>query len=56
MFGENAIEELTEEWEEEDSPFVTIAKQCIPKQAVPADGHFQVMENLSLTINQIKNN
>jgi hypothetical protein len=46
VFGENAIEELTEEWEEEDSPFVTVAKLYIPKQEVPADGHFQVMENL----------
>jgi hypothetical protein len=31
------IEELTEEWKEEDSPFVTLAKLYIPKQAVPAD-------------------
>jgi hypothetical protein len=46
---EMPIEELTEEWKEEDSPFVTVAKLYIPKQEVPADGHFQVMENLSFT-------
>ena len=43
------IEDLTEEWKEEDSPFITVAKLYIPKQEVPADGNFQVMENLSFT-------
>ncbi len=43
------VEELTEEWKEEDSPFVTVAKLYIPQQEVPEDGNFHIMENLSFT-------
>ncbi|MGN5955701.1 catalase family protein [Sphingobacterium lactis] len=43
------INDLTEEWPQELSPFRTVAKIKIPKQEVPHDGNFEVMENLSFT-------
>ena len=43
------INDLTEEWSQELSPFQTVAKIRIPKQQVPVDGNFDVMENLSFT-------
>jgi len=43
------IEEITTEWKESDTPFVTVARLTIPCQDVPDDGHFEIMENLSFT-------
>ena len=43
------VEEITTEWKEEDAPFVTVARLTIPKQDVPDDGNFDIMENLSFT-------
>lgn len=43
------IEEITTEWKESDTPFVTVARLTIPCQDVPDDGHFDIMENLSFT-------
>ncbi|OCK51312.1 catalase [Chryseobacterium sp. CBo1] len=43
------INDLTEEWPQELSPFRTVAKITIPKQKVPENGNFEVMENLSFT-------
>ena len=43
------VEEITTEWKEEDAPFVTVARLTIPKQDVPDDGNFEIMENLSFT-------
>lgn len=43
------INDLTQEWSQEESPFQTVAKITIPKQEVPEDGNFEVMENLSFT-------
>lgn len=43
------INDLTEEWPQELSPFQTVAKITIPKQEIPEDGNFEIMENLSFT-------
>ncbi len=43
------INDLTEEWSQELSPFRTVAKIKIFKQEVPEDGNFNVMDNLSFT-------
>lgn len=43
------INDLTVEWDQEDSPFQTVAKITIPQQEIPTDGNFEVMENLSFT-------
>lgn len=43
------VEDLTVEWSQELSPFITVATLYIPKQDVPDDGNFQIMENLSFT-------
>lgn len=42
------VNDLTKEWSQELSPFRTVAKITIPKQTVPEDGNFEIMENLSL--------
>lgn len=43
------INDLTVEWDQNIAPFQTLAKITIFKQEVPADGNFEVMENLSFT-------
>lgn len=43
------INDLTVEWDQNIAPFQTVAKITIFKQEVPADGNFEVMENLSFT-------
>lgn len=43
------IEELTTEWKESETPFVTVATLTIPCQDIADDGHFEIMENLSFT-------
>lgn len=43
------VEDLTVEWDQEESPFMTVAQLYIPKQEIPDDGNFEVMENLSFT-------
>ena len=51
------VEDLTKEWSQELSPFQTVAKLYIPKQEVPDDGNFEIMENLSFTpFRQIEEN
>jgi catalase len=46
---EMPVNDLTKEWSQELSPFRTVAKITIPKQTVPEDGNFEIMENLSFT-------
>ncbi|BBI67375.1 hypothetical protein PKHYL_15660 [Psychrobacter sp. KH172YL61] len=43
------IEEITTQWQESDTPFVTVARLTLPCQDVPDDGNFEIMENLSFT-------
>ncbi len=43
------INDLTVEWDQELSPFQTVAKITIFQQEVPKDGNFEIMENLSFT-------
>lgn len=43
------IEELTTEWPESLSPFVTVAKLRIPQQDVSGEDNFPIMEHLSFT-------
>ncbi len=43
------IDKLTQEWDESEAPFVTVARLTIPQQQVPDDGNFAVMEHLSFT-------
>jgi hypothetical protein len=43
------VNDLTEEWSQELSPFITVAELYIPQQDVPDDGNFEIMEHLSFT-------
>ncbi len=43
------IEEITSEWKESDTPFITVARLTIPCQEIADDGNFEIMENLSFT-------
>lgn len=43
------IDDLTKEWQASDAPFVTVARLIIPRQDVPDDGNFEIMEQLSFT-------
>ncbi|WP_299188516.1 catalase family protein [uncultured Psychrobacter sp.] len=44
------IEKLTQEWDESEAPFVTVATLTIPCQDVPENGNVKVLEDLTFTI------
>ena len=43
------IEKLTQEWDESEAPFVTVATLTIPCQDVPENGNVKVLEDLTFT-------
>ncbi len=43
------VEDLTKEWSQDLSPFITVAKLRIPKQNVSGEENYEIMEHLSFT-------
>jgi hypothetical protein len=47
--GQMPVEDVTVEWPEQPSPFVTVAKLRLPQQDISGDDNLEIMDGLSFT-------